>query len=214
MNRQFYSRAVALLILLGFPLGFFFYYKQKIDALPHQAKTVQTFWNTPYFKYQTQNGDSLSADDLKGFIYVADFIYTNCGSMCPNLSKTMSDIETNFTDNQKLKLVSFSVDPERDSVPALKQYAARFGARDGKWYFLRGQKDSVLRMAEEGFKLPVVANDHPMAGDEFAHSERIVLVDANGMIRGFYNGFEKDRVDSLNNNIAKLLVELQGTLPL
>ncbi|MBA2421673.1 MAG: SCO family protein [Chitinophagales bacterium] len=206
MNRVFLSRFFALIILLGLPLGFFFYYKQKIDSLPRQEKSVKTFWAAPPFKYTTQKGDSLSSDDLKGHIYVADFIFTNCGGVCPNLSQTMSLIQLNFKDDPRVKLVSFTVDPDRDSIPVLKEYADRYGAIDGSWYFLRGKKEEVWKMAEEGFKVPVVYTPEGGTGNEFTHTDKLVLVDGQGNIRGFYSGLDKERMDSLYNNLASILV--------
>ena len=209
MDKAIFGRLLALLVILGLPLGFFFYYKKKIDALPSQSKQVQIYWDAPRFKYQTQNGDSLSSDSLKGRVYVADFIFTSCGSVCPNLSKLLSEVQLNFKDDDRLKLVSFSVDPDRDSIPALKEYAIRYGAMDGKWFFLRGEKHAMWNMAEEGFKLPVVYTPEGGTGNEFTHTERIVLVDASGKIRGFYNGLDRTAVDSLYNNIARLLVGMK-----
>ena len=197
-----------MMILIGLPLGFFFYYKNKIDNLPKQADKVKVYWDAPAFRYATQNGDSLSNEDLKGSVYVADFIFTNCNGVCPNLSKTMALIQLNFKDQPRLKLVSFSVDPDRDSIPVLKEYSTRYEATDGKWYFLRGEKQRVWDMAQQGFKVPVVYTPEGGVGNEFTHTEKMVLVDADGKIRGFYNGLDKSMMDSLYNNIASLLVAL------
>jgi protein SCO1/2 len=200
------SRLITLLILLIIPLLFFFYYKKKIDAIPENAKKIPVLFDAPSFHYVTQNGDSLSSDSLKGSIYVADFIFTTCGSVCPELSKTMAQLQQNFKDNPEVKLVSFSIDPVRDSIPALKDYAARYGAMKGKWFFLRGDTTSVWRMAEEGFKVPVVYTPEGGLGSEFTHTERIALVDMEGKVRGLYNGLDKDQLDSLYNNIGMLIV--------
>jgi protein SCO1/2 len=211
MSNRFISRLVAFFILIGLPFGFFFFYKNKIDALPSQAKQVPTFWAAPNFKYATQDGDSLSSDDLRGKVYVADFIFTNCDGVCPNLSQAMSLIQLNFKDDDRLRLVSFSVDPDRDSIPVLNAYAKRFGATSKKWYLLRGDKNVVWKMAEEGFKVPVVYTPEGGAGNEFTHTEKMVLVDADGKIRGFYNGLDKENMDSLYNSIARLLVSMKRT---
>jgi protein SCO1/2 len=209
MNRVFLSRFLALSILLGLPLAFFFYYKQKIDDLPRQGSSVKTYWAAPHFTYATQNGDSFSSDDLKGHVYVADFIFTNCEGVCLNLSKTMSLIQLNFKDDRRVKLVSFTVDPDRDSIPVLREYADRYGAIDDKWYFLRGEKAEVWKMAQEGFKIPVVYTPEGGTGNEFTHTEKLVLVDGDGNIRGYYNGLDKERMDSLYNNLASILVGIR-----
>ncbi|MCY7411343.1 MAG: SCO family protein [Chitinophagales bacterium] len=209
MKRSIYSKVFAAIILFGFPFGFYYYYKGKIDALPKKSEKIQSYWAAPAFKYETHNGDTLSSDSLKGKIYVADFIFTNCNGVCPNLSKTMAQLQETFKNNSEVKFVTFSVDPERDSISVLKNYAANYGAVRGKWYFLRGDKETVWKMAEDGFKVPVVYTPEGGKGSEFTHTPRMILVDDKGMIRGFYNGTEKDECDSLNNNLAMLLVGLR-----
>jgi protein SCO1/2 len=205
MNK-FLSRSIALLILLVIPLLFFFYYKQKVDALPHRADALPIYWPAPSFSFETHGGGTLSGDSLSGSIYVANFIFTSCQSVCPALSQTMAQIQQNFIQKENIKLVSFSIDPDRDSIPVLKEYAASYGAKPGKWYFLRGERQTVWDMAQTGFKIPVVYTPEGGAGNEFTHSERIVLVDAEGNIRGFYNGLDRADVDSLYNDLAALLV--------
>jgi protein SCO1/2 len=202
------SRALALLILLIIPLGFYFYYKQKVDALPRRAHQIASFWNAPDFHYSTQFGDTLSNDSLKGKVYVADFIFTSCESVCPDLSKTMAQLQENFTDNGSVKLVSFSIDPARDSIPALKDYSERYGAKKGKWYFLRGDTSTIWNTIEKGFKVSVgYAHDSTGTGYSFTHTQKLVLVDAEGKIRGFYDGLDKTEMDSLYNNIGLLLAQ-------
>src|SRR5215831_6779416 len=106
MSPKSFRRALIAIIILGLPFAFFFYYKQKINQLPHIADSIPVYWPAPSFKYQTQNGDSLTSDSLKGELWVADFIYTSCGSICHDLSQKMSELQLNFKDNPKVKLVS------------------------------------------------------------------------------------------------------------
>jgi protein SCO1/2 len=207
MKNKFQSRLFALLIFLVIPLGFYFYYKQKIDALPKRADKIATYWDAPAFTYATQYGDTLSSDSLKGRVYIADFIFTSCETVCPNLSKTMAQLQENFRENGMIKLVSFSIDPDRDSVPVLKEYADRYGAIRDKWYFLRGDKETIWNTVEKGYKVSVgYAPDSIGTGYSFTHSEKLVLVDGQGKVRGFYNGTDKADMDSLYNNIASLIV--------
>lgn len=210
MSSKSIRQGLIAIIILGLPFAFFFYYKQKINQLPHIADSIPVYWPAPSFKYQTQNGDTLSSDSLKGYLYVADFIYTSCGSICPDLSQKMSEVQLNFKDNARVKLVSFSIDPQNDSLPVLKDYAARFGAIKNKWYFLRGEEHTVWNMAEQGFKLPVVANDTASnVMNKFIHTGRIVLVDEKGQVRGMYNALQRDEMDSLYNSMAQLLMSNQ-----
>jgi len=207
--KNLFQKLIAAIILFGFPFGFYYYYKHKLEDLPKQAEQVQTFWDAPAFKYATPYGDSLSSDSLKGKIYVADFIFTNCQSFCPDLSRTMAQLQETFKGNDNVKLVSFSIDPARDSLAALKQYAENYGAIRGKWYFLRGDTSTIWNTIEKGFKVSVgYQRDTIPPGYDFTHTDRLVLVDANGKIRGLFHGTgdEKDQIDSLNNSIAKLMV--------
>jgi len=208
MKKSWFTRIVVVIILAAFPLSFYFYYKYKIDNLSHEADKLQVFWEAPAFRYATQDRDSLSSDSLKGNVYIADFIFTSCGSVCPNLSKTMAQIQDNFKDNSKVKLISFSIDPDRDSIPVLKEYSTRYGAIPGKWFFLRGDKETVWSMAEKGFKIPVVYTPQRGKGNEFTHTERLAVVDGKGEIRGFYNGLDEHEVSQLYDDVSTLLVSM------
>ena len=123
-----------------------------------------------------------------------------------DLSKTMAQLQQNFVDNGRVKLVSFSIDPARDSLAALKNYALRYGAINGKWYFLRGDTATTWNTIEKGFKVSVgYEHDSTGNGYSFTHSDKLVLVDDKGKVRGFYNGLDKSEMDSLYNNIGLLL---------
>lgn len=207
MKSKFPSRAIALLILLLIPLAFFFYYKQKIDALPKSAEKIPVLYEAPSFKFATQYGDTLTADSLKGKLYVADFIFSSCETVCPELSKVMAQLQQNFLDNPQLKLVSFSIDPARDSTAALREYASRYGAVRGKWYFLSSDTAEVRSTVENGFKVSVgyAQDSTEAAGYTFTHSSDLLLVDGNGNVRGIYNGMDSAEVGALYNNIGLLI---------
>lgn len=202
---KFRSRLLAFCILLFIPLIFFFYFKKKIDAIPGKAAEIQTYWAAPSFSYRNQFGDTLNSESLKGNVYVADFIFTSCETVCPNLSKTMAQLQQNFEDNGRFKLLSFSIDPMRDSVSVLKEYAERYGAKPDKWHFLLGDTATIWKTIEEGYKVSVGYAPDSLGGYSFTHTERLVLVDANGMVRGFFNGLDRAEVDTMYNSIAMLL---------
>lgn len=151
-------------------------------------------------------GDTVTSDDLKGYVYVTDFFFASCPGVCPKLSTHLSKMQENFKDEQRIKFVSITVDPMRDSVAALKAYSEKYKAVDTKWYFLTGVKDTIYNLAEKGFKVPVVEDVN--GEEEFTHTDRMVLVDGTGMIRGYYNVVEDTAmVDSLYNDIERLLIE-------
>lgn len=158
----------------------------------------------PNFKFQTQSGDSLALDSLHGNIYVADFFFATCPGICPKLSNSLEKVQQAFIRDNNFKIVSFSVDPAKDSMPALRAYAQAHNAIPGKWYFLRGSKQDVFELAKTGFSL--TAKDDEDGGPEaFIHSEKLVLVDQNGNIRGYYSGVDSNRVHKLMGDIVLLL---------
>lgn len=207
MKNKLPSRALTLLILLVIPLLFFFYYKKKINELPKNADKIPVLYEAPSFKFATQYGDTLTADSLKGKLYVADFIFSSCETVCPNLSRVMAQLQQNFLSSRQLKLVSFSIDPARDSAAALRDYAARYGAVRGKWFFLRGDTTQVRTILENGFKVSVgyAQDSTEAAGYTFTHTSDLLLVDGNGRVRGIYNGMDSTDVSSLYNNIGLLI---------
>lgn len=168
-------------------------------------KVIDTVYHTvPNLKFQTQNGDSLELDSLRGSIYVANFFFATCPGICPKLNAQMERIQKNFIHDSQVKLLSITVDPEKDSISALRKYAQDHDAIPGKWYFLRNTKSEVYKLAEEGFK--VTARDEGNASVEaFMHSEKLVLVDWDGNIRGYYSGLDSTRVNKLMGDIVLLL---------
>ena len=163
-----------------------------------------TYRVIPNYKFQTQSGDSLELDSLHGNIYVADFFFATCPGICPKLSNSLERVQQAFVREGNFKLVSFSVDPAKDSMPALRKYAAVHNAIPGKWYFLRGSKDDIFGLASKGFSL--TAKDDEDGGPEaFIHSEKLVLVDQSGNIRGYYSGVDTNRVNQLLGDIVLLL---------
>jgi protein SCO1/2 len=163
-----------------------------------------TYRVIPNYKFQTQSGDSLELDSLHGNIYVADFFFATCPGICPKLSNSLERVQQAFVRESNFRIVSFSVDPAKDSMPALRKYAAVHNAIPGKWYFLRGSKQDVFDLASKGFSL--TAKDDEDGGPEaFIHSEKLVLVDQSGNIRGYYSGVDTNRVNKLLGDIVLLL---------
>lgn len=162
----------------------------------------------PDYKFQTQSGDSLELDSLHGNIYVADFFFATCPGICPKLSNSLEKVQQAFIRDNNFKIVSFSVDPVKDSMQALRAYAQTHNAIPGKWYFLRGSKQDVFDLAKNGFSL--TAKDDEDGGPEaFIHSEKLVLVDQSGNIRGYYSGVDSTRVNKLMGDIVLLLKETE-----
>ena len=160
----------------------------------------------PSLKLETQSGDSLELDSLHGNIYVADFFYATCPGICPKMNNSLERVQKAFIKDDNIKIVSFTVDPTRDTMNVLRVYANNHDAIPGKWYFLRNSKDNVYKLARDGFF--VTARENPDGGaDAFSHSERLVLVDQQGNVRGYYNGTDSVNVNKLMGDMVLLLRE-------
>ncbi|HEY8399967.1 MAG TPA: SCO family protein [Cytophagaceae bacterium] len=174
-----------------------------IDSTKVEGGYVVTEAHTiPDFQFYSQNNQIISNKDLNGYIYVTDFFFTRCPGICPKMSNQMVRIQEEFMNDDDVKIVSFTVDPLYDSVPVLQQYAADYKARPDKWYFLTGAKDSIYTLAQKGFFITAMEDrDRPL---EFIHSEKFVLVDKKGWIRGYYDGTDPKDVDRLITEIKVL----------
>ncbi|HSA58150.1 MAG TPA: SCO family protein [bacterium] len=140
------------------------------------ARPLPVFGDVPDFVLTDQTGRTVTNKDLAGSVWVADFIYTGCATACPALTQRMAELK------RLARLVTFTVDPEVDTPERLKAYSERFGAEPASWSFLTGPVEEVRKTISEGFKLSAQKVD----ADVF-HSEKLVLVDARGRIRGYFD---------------------------
>lgn len=155
----------------------------------------------PSFQLVNQDNQSFGTEQLRGKIWIADFIYTTCPGPCPMISSRMSEVQKPLRDTD-VKLVTFSVDPQHDTPAVLRGYAAKLDAKFDRWNFLTGDKDTVYRLIRDGFKLATVEETQ---GQGPIHSTRMVLVDRTGNIRGYYDALEADAVTRLLADTHHLL---------
>ena len=175
-------------------------------AVGVDANKDSLFHVIPNVKLATHLGDSLELDSLRSKIFVADFFFTTCPGVCPKMTSQMERIQKNFIKDEKVKLLSFSVDADRDSVQALKAYADAHNAVAGKWYFLRSSEEEIFNLAQKGFFVTAKEDEGP---EDFVHSEKFILVDWNGNIRGYYNGLDSNSVNKLMGDIVLLLRDVE-----
>lgn len=170
------------------------------------ANGGKQYGSVPEFALTERDGSIVSLQQLRGKIWVADFIYTSCTDTCPLQSAMMAKLQQEYATKPDFQLVSFTVDPERDTPQALTSYATKFQADGKRWYFLTGQRDRIVRLVEEGFHLAVatVSSDADPAGI-IGHSPRFVLVDKDARIRGYYNSQESEAFVRLKNDIDSLV---------
>ena len=157
------------------------------------------------FSFTNQNGKTITQKDYEGKIYVADFFFTTCGSICPIMTTNMIDVQKALADNPKVMILSHTVTPEIDSVPVLKKYALEKGVIDSKWNLVTGDKKDIYRMARKSYL--AVKLGKPEELYDMVHTENFVLVDAERRVRGFYDGTKKEEVKKLIEDIQWLLTE-------
>ncbi len=174
------------------------------------AEDLPILYTVPDFSLLSSGGGVVSRADLAGDIWIADFIFTSCAGVCPILSARMAEVQKVLGERKiKARLVSISVDPARDTVPVLRDYAARYAADPDVWWFLTGERDELYELIGKGFRLSVAERSPDDAGaddghDLITHSDRFVLVDGQGRIRGYYHGTERESVDALIEDLEKL----------
>ena len=171
----------------------------EVNAL--RQRTVSSYGSVPEFSLINQDGKTFGSADLRGKIWIADFIYTTCPGPCPMISSRMSEVQEPLKKTD-VHLVSFSVDPAKDTPQVLRGYAEKLQAEPGRWDFLTGPQSTIYNLSRNGFKLAV--------GDEKGvpiHSTRMILVDRHGAIRGYYDAAEADAVTKLVADAAHLLRE-------
>jgi protein SCO1 len=169
---------------------------QPIDSVQtDRGYKVTKAFTVPEFTLTSHEGKSFSSTELKGKIYVANFIFTRCEAQCKQMTNQMVRVQEAFRENKNVSIVSFTVDPQFDSVEVLKQYAASYGALSDKWKFLTGDKEYIYNLGQKGFFVSTMEEQGlPIS---FLHSEKFILVDQHGWIRGFYDGTDQKEVDRL-----------------
>ena len=151
------------------------------------------------FSFTNQNGKSITQKDYEGKIYVADFFFTSCKSICPKMTTNLVEVQKAFLHNPKVKLLSFSVMPDIDSVSVLKEYAKINGVIDSKWNLVTGDKKAIYAMARKSYL--AVKQGKPEELYDMVHTENFVLVDSKRRIRGFYDGTKKEEIQRLIEDI-------------
>lgn len=195
MPKRFYADTVLTRVVDG---------KSQTDTIWHKVSN---------FHLVNQLGDTVSLDDLKGKVIVADFFFTHCPSICPTLTRNMKRIqealklkdETTLGDTTFVQLLSFSVDPERDSAVQLKKYADKFGVNHDVWWMLTGDKKAIYDFALNEVKLGLV--DGEGVDTNFVHTEKMVLIDKDRVVRGYYNGLDSMAMAQLSGDIVKIMLE-------
>lgn len=156
------------------------------------------------FEFMNQDSQKVTNATFEGKIYIADFFFISCPTICPKLTKQMLRIYTEFEEDDRLLMLSHTVDPKHDTIPRLKNYARNLGVSSEKWHMVRGDADFTYDIADDYFS---VAHENPDAPGGYDHSGRIILVDKNRHIRSFCNGTDPGDVDRFMEDIKLLMNE-------
>lgn len=180
---------------------------KRLNPRWNESEMDTVFQTIPSFSLTNETGKTFDSKSLKGKIFVASFFFTRCTTICPKITSQVSRVQDTFLGDPEVQLLSISVDPKFDQPEQLALYAKRFDANKDQWHFLTGEKKMIYPLVLKGFHVPLAdASEYDAAiknpDETFIHSERLVLVDKEGIIRGFYDGTDKKEVD-------RLLVEIK-----
>lgn len=174
---------------------------------------LQTIGPAPEFNFTNQDGKAISNADYAGKVYVVEFFFTTCPSICPIMNRNMITVQNEFFGNPNFGIASFTIDPETDTPGVLKQYAQSYGITNPNWHMLTGDQLAIFKVANNGFNLYAAADDTADGG--FEHSGLFALIDQEGNIRSrmddfgnpiiYYNGLEQEGIQMLKEDIKKLL---------
>jgi len=190
-----------------------YYADTVISKVSNGKSSTDTVWHrVPNIRLTNQLGSNVSLDDLNGKILIADFFFTRCPSICPTLTRNMRLLQDALKgkdprriDTPFVHFLSFSVDPERDSVPALKKYSDKYNINPDVWWLLTGPKDSIYNFALNEIKLGI--QDGQGVDSNFIHTQRLVLIDRERVIRGYYNGLDSSAMSKLAEDLTLLMLE-------
>ena len=185
-----------------------------INKIVNGKTTSDTVWHSlANIELVNQLGDTVSLDDIKGSIIIADFFFTRCPSICPTLTRNMKELQDAMKmkdfrrkiDSCYVRFISFSVDSERDSVDVLKRYADRYGINHDTWWMLTGPKKTIYDFALNELKLGL--HDGGTVDSNFIHTEKFVLIDRHRVVRGYYNGLDSASMSKLAEDLTLLMLE-------
>jgi protein SCO1/2 len=185
---------VLVLAMLGVVgTGLWSRYRDAGGVAAAPAASLPVLFDAAAFSLTDQDGKPFSSDALRGKTWVADFVFTNCPGACPKMTMRMAGLQKTLA-RPDVHFVSFSVDPDRDTPPVLKQYAKNYDADPGRWHFLTGDKDAMFQAA---WDMKLTAEPAGKLGPEIAHAEKFLLVDGQGRVRGAYDSKDDDDMKRL-----------------
>lgn len=211
---------IALILVIAIPIAYIMVSQANTPSLPFINPTdvqsemvdssVQNIGRNHKigaFRLLDEQNKIITDEVIDGKVFVAEYFFTTCGSICPIMNQQMQRVQTAFDGNEAFEILSFTVDPENDKPEQLLNYAKSHAYRSGQWHFITGSKKDLYSLARTSFFVlkPAEAANLGDAGSDFIHTNNFVLVDQNRHIRGYYDGTNPIEVDQLILDIEKLL---------
>lgn len=208
-----------IIVVIGITITYFMIDKPKIlkvynpidlnpELVDESLRSVDKFHRVGSFSLTDQDGHEITEKNFKDKIYITDFFFVTCPTICPKMTKQMDRVYHEFEENNEISFLSHTVMPEADSVPVLKKYADDIGVSSDKWKFVTGDRKQIYSLARKTYFAAVTEGDG--GPNDFVHTENFVLVDKEKKLRGFYDGTSKKDVDRLITDIYALLEEYKG----
>ncbi|RXF72242.1 SCO family protein [Arcticibacter tournemirensis] len=182
--------------------------REAVEKTVDGKTVIDTIYQTiPSFSFINQDSAAITNKDFDGKIYVADFFFTTCPSICPVMHRNMLKVYDKFKDNPQVMIASHTIDYKHDTPAILKEYATKLGVSGKQWQFLRGSRDSVYTLAEKHYLVAV--NEDKSAPGGYIHQGWFVLIDKEKRLRGAYDGTQPDQVEQMISDMETLLKEYQ-----
>lgn len=210
VNRTLQAVLWALLVVVIVGLIAAFARQEWTKAMRRSAVTLDRFNTLPDFTLTERTGKDFGTKDLRGKIWLADFIFTSCPGPCPKMSEKFYEMQQALNKTNDVKLVSFTVWPDFDKPPILTTYANKFNALPDKWFFLTGNKKTIYDLAHKGFMLGITDKEtgrEILKEGEFVHSTKIALVDRRGVVRGYYDSGNEEVLQKILVDVGNLMRE-------
>ncbi|TRX55544.1 SCO family protein [Fulvivirga sp. M361] len=182
------------------------------EKLPYLGRKEINGQDTTYhtisdFKFVNQDSNVVTHENFKGQIYVSDFFFTTCPTICPIMKTQMLRVYEQFKDNDQVSILSHTIDPKHDTVGVLKEFASRLGVESSKWHFVTGEKEEIYKIGQTSYMVSAVEDPNEPGG--FIHSGAFILIDKQRRVRGVYDGTKEDQVNKLMGDMLVLLKEYE-----
>ena len=212
-NQKTFGYFTLIFATVGLAYGLLRWYENSLMVLPIMGSVEETdegelrYHQVPEFSLKSHTSETYNTEKMNGKIAIVNFFFTHCPSVCPKMTKNLQKVYDQVRDDDNIILLSYTVDPDRDSVERLAEYAKLYGVKSSHWQFLTGDKKQIYRLARKGYF--VTAQDGDGGVNDFIHSEKVVLLDTKRRIRGYYSGTKESSMTQLIRDIDKLQNEVQ-----